>query len=160
MTPPVPSALTGLTAGFGMGPGGPPPLQPPTTRLLTLVVVPLTQPHLTRVLPYGVGGGKVRIVMSELHHRSHRHVLVVRSKWLTSKPPFPRTTPITLSAMLVRLVKPSTFSSGWLHTLLRFHLRPIQLVVSQRSYSVLQHRRLILRSVSHLDAFSGSLLRS
>ncbi len=32
--------------------------------------------------------------------------------------------------------KPSTISTGQLHVLLRFHLRPIKLVVSQRSYPV------------------------
>ena len=31
MTSAVPSALVGLTAGFGMEPGGPPPRKPPTT---------------------------------------------------------------------------------------------------------------------------------
>ena len=30
VAPQVPSALAGLTAGFGMGPGGAPPLQSPT----------------------------------------------------------------------------------------------------------------------------------
>ena len=30
VAPQVPSARAGLTAGFGMGPGGPPPLQSPT----------------------------------------------------------------------------------------------------------------------------------
>jgi len=43
--------------------------------------------------------------------------------------------------------------------LLPFHLRPIQLVVSQRSYFLIEMGSLILRSVSHLDAFSGYQLR-
>ena len=55
--------------------------------------------------------------------------------------------------------KPSTISTGLLHTLLRFHTPPIQQVVFLRSYS-LRMGSLILRSVSHLDAFSGYLLRS
>jgi len=42
--------------------------------------------------------------------------------------------------------------------LLRFHLPPISLVVYQRSY-LFPVGGLILRSVSRLDAFSGSLLR-
>ena len=55
--------------------------------------------------------------------------------------------------------KPSTISTGRLQTLLPFHLRPIQLVVSQRSYFLIEMGSLILRSVSHLDAFSGYQLR-
>jgi hypothetical protein len=55
--------------------------------------------------------------------------------------------------------KPSTISTGRLQTLLSFHLRPIQLVVSQRSYFLIEMGSLILRSVSHLDAFSGYQLR-
>jgi hypothetical protein len=51
--------------------------------------------------------------------------------------------------------KPSTISTGQLQTLLPFHLPPIKLVVSQRSYDLLDLGYLILRPVSHLDAFSG-----
>ena len=56
--------------------------------------------------------------------------------------------------------KPSTISIAPLHTLLRFHARPIKLVVCQRSYSLLGMGSLILRWASHLDAFSGYPLRS
>lgn len=55
--------------------------------------------------------------------------------------------------------KPSTISTGRLQTLLPFHLRPIQLVVFKRSYFLFEMGSLILRSVSHLDAFSGYQLR-
>jgi hypothetical protein len=55
--------------------------------------------------------------------------------------------------------KPSTISTGWLNALRRVHLRPIQLVVYQRSYPVDPVRKLIWRRVSRLDAFSGSLHR-
>jgi hypothetical protein len=56
--------------------------------------------------------------------------------------------------------KTSTVSTGALHTLLRFHVPPIKLVVFQRSY-LFPVGGLILRPVSRLDAFSGSpLLRS
>ena len=55
--------------------------------------------------------------------------------------------------------KPSTISTGSLQTLLPFHVPPIKLVVSQRSYLLDGVRRLILRRVSRLDAFSGYLVR-
>ena len=55
--------------------------------------------------------------------------------------------------------KPSIISTGLLNTLLYFHLRPIQQVVSLRSYTF-QSRELILKRVSHLDAFSGYLFRT
>ena len=55
--------------------------------------------------------------------------------------------------------KPSIISTGLLNTLLYFHLRPIQQVVSLRSYTF-QSRELILKQVSHLDAFSGYLFRT
>ena len=55
--------------------------------------------------------------------------------------------------------KPSIISTGLLKPLLTFHLRPIQQVVSLRSYTF-QSRELILKRVSHLDAFSGYLCRT
>ena len=55
--------------------------------------------------------------------------------------------------------KPSIISTGLLKPLLTFHLRPIQQVVSLRSYTF-QSRELILKRVSHLDAFSGYLFRT
>ena len=55
--------------------------------------------------------------------------------------------------------KPSIISTGLLKPLLTFHLRPIQQVVSLRSYTF-QSRELILKQVSHLDAFSGYLFRT
>ena len=55
--------------------------------------------------------------------------------------------------------KPSIISTGLLNTLLYFHLRPIQQVVSLRSYTF-QSRELISKLVSHLDAFSGYLFRT
>ena len=55
--------------------------------------------------------------------------------------------------------KPSIISTGLLKPLLTFHLRPIQQVVSLRSYTLLS-RELILKRVSHLDAFSGYLFRT
>ena len=55
--------------------------------------------------------------------------------------------------------KPSIISTGLLKTLLPFHLRPIKQVVSLRSYTF-QSRELILKRVSHLDAFSGYLFRT
>ena len=55
--------------------------------------------------------------------------------------------------------KPSIISTGLLKPLLTFHLRPIQQVVSLRSYTF-QSRELISKRVSHLDAFSGYLFRT
>ena len=56
-------------------------------------------------------------------------------------------------------IKPSIISTGLLKPLLTFHLRPIKQVVSLRSYTF-QSRELILKRVSHLDAFSGYLCRT
>ena len=61
----------------------------------------------------------------------------------------------TTAPSSVSPAKPSTISTGQLQTLLPFHLPPIKLVVSQRSYGLLGLGYLILRPVSHLDAFSG-----
>jgi hypothetical protein len=55
--------------------------------------------------------------------------------------------------------KPSTISTGRLKALLPLHGPPIKLVVYQRSYPVNPVRKLILRRVSRLDAFSGYLDR-
>ena len=52
-------------------------------------------------------------------------------------------------------VKPSRLSTGQLQPLPAFHPPPIQVVVCDRAYSVKQMGDLILRRVSHLDAFSG-----
>ena len=54
----------------------------------------------------------------------------------------------------------STISTGLLHTLLHFHIRPIKLVVCQRSYFLQGMGYLVLRWASHLDAFSGSPIQS
>jgi hypothetical protein len=55
--------------------------------------------------------------------------------------------------------KPSTISTGQLQLLPAFHLPPIKLVVSQRSYSLKEMGYLVLRWASHLDAFSGYPVR-
>ena len=59
-----------------------------------------------------------------------------------------------------RCKKPSTISTGSLHTSLRLHVPPIKLVVFQRSSSFSKMGNLVLRSASHLDAFSGYPIRS
>ena len=46
-------------------------------------------------------------------------------------------------------------STGQLHALLRFHLRPINLLVSERPSVTEVKGDLILGLASHLDAFSG-----
>ena len=82
-------------------------------------------------------------------HNSSVYLHIRASRTLRSEYLLPRIT----------FQKPSTISTGRLQTLLPFHLRPIQLVVSQRSYFLIEMGSLILRSVSHLDAFSGYQLR-
>ena len=77
---------------------------------------------------------------------------VVFIKFLSRAPPEDLPVPYTTQ-------KPSIISTGLLKPLLTFHLRPIQQVVSLRSYTF-QSRELILKRVSHLDAFSGYLFRT
>ena len=60
---------------------------------------------------------------------------------------------------IINCQKPSTISTGSLHTLLRFHVLPIKLVVYQRSYFLIGMGYLVLRWASHLDAFSGYPIR-
>ena len=52
-------------------------------------------------------------------------------------------------------VKPSTVSTAQLHPSPNFHMRPIEQVVSLRSYPVDPVGNLISRRASHLDAFSA-----
>ena len=49
---------------------------------------------------------------------------------------------------------PRAISTGQLHTLLHFHLRPINLVVFQDPYQLNAVGNLILKGASRLDAFS------
>jgi hypothetical protein len=55
---------------------------------------------------------------------------------------------------------PRPISTGRLRTLLRFHRRPINLVVYQGSYSLKGMGELISRTASRLDAFSGYPFRA
>ena len=55
----------------------------------------------------------------------------------------------------VRIGRVRAISTGQLHGLLRFHLRPIDVVVFHGS-----RRDLVLRRVSRLDAFSGYPVRT
>ena len=50
---------------------------------------------------------------------------------------------------------PRPISTGRLHALPQFHLRPINVVVSHGPYPVNPVARFILKRASHLDAFSG-----
>ena len=54
----------------------------------------------------------------------------------------------------------STISTAQLSALLHVHLRPIEVVVYERSYPVDPERSLILRPASRLDAFSAYPFRS
>ena len=51
--------------------------------------------------------------------------------------------------------EPSAISNAQLHTLLCFHVRPINLVIYQGPYPVNPVGSLIFRRASHLDAFSA-----
>jgi uncharacterized protein YbgA (DUF1722 family) len=51
--------------------------------------------------------------------------------------------------------RPRAISTGLLHALLRFHSRPINVVVSHGPYSLKEMGSLISRWASRLDAFSG-----
>src|ERR671939_1665038 len=55
---------------------------------------------------------------------------------------------------------PRPISTGLLHVLPRFQIRPINLVVYQGSYSLKGMGELISRSASRLDAFSGYPVRT
>ncbi len=55
---------------------------------------------------------------------------------------------------------PRPISTGLLRALLRFQIRPINLVVYQGSYSLKEMGELISRSASRLDAFSGYPIRT
>ena len=129
----VPSADTRLTAGFGMFPGIPTLLWSPTSLLficsLTGVQAPLGSSPPFFFLQYVVS----QVTLPSFH---------------------PEDLPVPYTTQ-----KPSIISTGLLKPLLTFHLRPIQQVVSLRSYSF-QSRELILKRVSHLDAFSGYLFRT
>ena len=55
---------------------------------------------------------------------------------------------------------PRPISTGLLRTLLRFQIRPINLVVYQGSYSLKGMGEFISRPASRLDAFSGYPIRT
>ena len=103
----VPFALVSLTTGFEMGPGRPSPLLSPTHPCLAL------PPH-------------------------QRLPLVVNNSSLALLPSFGTRLRSLLKAFASppHQTKSSTLSTGWLQTLLPFHLPPIQLVVFERSYSL------------------------
>ena len=55
--------------------------------------------------------------------------------------------------MVLKFVRP--ISIAWLRISLLLHLQPINLIVSEGTYSRKRERNLILKWASHLDAFSG-----
>ena len=129
----VPSADTRLTAGFGMFPGIPTLLWSPTSLLFFY--------SLTGDCPFTELSPFFPTICSFFSQ-------VLSPEFPPEDFPVPYTTQ-----------KPSIISTGLLNTLLYFHLRPIQQVVSLRSYTF-QSRELISKRVSHLDAFSGYLFRT
>jgi hypothetical protein len=127
----VPSALEGLTSGFGMGPGVTPPLWPPKRWFRRLV--PATKAHEWASTPASVAADVcprarafLRRIPDELDsEREHRKS------------------------------SPRPISTGRLNALPRLHLRPINLVVCEGPYLVDPVGDLILGRASHLDAFSA-----
>ena len=126
-----------------MGPGVPPPLSSPTHQIESCIALCLSRCLLNE---FNIN---VSII---LHFAPRWFSLLTISSLLT---PRGRRCVPTTSPSSVSPAKPSTISTGQLQTLLPFHLPPIKLVVSQRSYGLLDLGYLILRQVSHLDAFSG-----
>jgi hypothetical protein len=61
---------------------------------------------------------------------------------------------------VVEVASPRPISTGRLHTLLCFHLRPINPVVYWGPYQVNPVGNLILKQASRLDAFSGYPFRT
>jgi hypothetical protein len=99
----VPSAQVGLTTGFGMGPGVPPPREAPTDRSLDRLRYAVGVNSANKQAAWRPGG-----------RRWGESVKVSVSRQGKSR---------------------STLSTGSLNALRRVHVRPIKLVVYQRSYS-------------------------
>ena len=114
----VPSALVSLTAGFGMEPGGPSPLKPPTHTHFSFIhkLLSLNNAYSSTLSPSFEGS--IALSGFRLHHSQ----LLQLSQSIL----FPAT----------QNSKPSTISTGQLHTLLRFHPPPINQVVYLGSYSL------------------------
>jgi hypothetical protein len=62
---------------------------------------------------------------------------------------------VSLQSVSIVKSRPRIISTGLLHALLRFHIRPINLVVYQDPYSLEGMGGFISRLASRLDAFSG-----
>jgi hypothetical protein len=140
-----------------MGPGVPRPLLPPTKSLTLLAFLAFSLcPLPTRFrwrLPLR------REYANALLHTLFRNIVYSSESAYTPPHAFKSSRLLELRRGEISCSKPSTISIGWLHALLHVHLRPIQLVVCQRSYELKALGSLILRSVSRLDAFSGSLVQ-
>ena len=130
----VPSALRGLTSGFGMGPGvSPSPWSPKlfrasTAGYLVIVIIPLND----RVPDRNSG----------------------TAQW----------TRLKVGNVIITKVKievsPRAISTSQLHALPHFHLWPINQVIYLGPYPVNPVRVLILKQASRLDAFSGYPFRT
>ena len=96
------------------------------------------------------GSGCVRVFPRRFRHQH----LLNRLQYVALPFRSPEKTPVPSITS-----KPSIISIGLLKPSLTFHIQPIQHVVSVRSYTFLS-RELILKRVSHLDAFSGYLCQT
>ena len=89
-----------------------------------------------------------------------------RATWLVPplvEPALQRREALVFENRIAAKIKPSSprpISTARLNVSLRLHLRPINLVVYQESYSLMGMGGLISRRASRLDAFSGYPFRT
>src|SRR5690606_17196742 len=126
----VPSALKSLTTGFGMGPGVSPSPKPPNDQRTT----PTRGRQTNDSLINNHGLGRVCFLRTTQGREHH-------------------TTATCQNRIVCQATRP--ISTGQLHTLPRFHTRPINPIVYRGPYTHKGVGELILRKASRLDAFSG-----
>lgn len=130
----VSSPLASLTSEFGMGSGGSWPLSTPQSVIKRSRLKLNWKLHIF----FGTCQQKTRATSSEclIWAQMTSNIL---EKWNQDS---------------------QVISTGQLNTLLCLHLQPINVVVYDDLLGTEVQRELILRKVSHLDAFSGYLIRT
>ncbi len=124
----VPSALQGLASGFGMGPG------------VSLAQWPPKQSVVVFPPPLGVVGDDPHVCCL-----GYRTVDASRAQIVI----------LWLLVLFGGVTSPRPISTSQLHTLLCFHVWPINPMVCRGPYPLEVVRVLILKRASRLDAFSG-----
>ena len=126
LTSAVPSALQGLASGFGMGPG------------VSLAQWPPKQSGV--VIPHRWVWGIILtcLLIGISYSGRERYIVFVWSRHLFGV-----------------VTSPRPISTSQLHTLLCFHVWPINPMVCRGPYPLKVVRVLILKHASRLDAFSG-----